>query len=83
MSTYTLYVDKGDRSLHYYLTNSGFMCTRRVKTLSQRSISESIEILQDGSFCISKDTINMNSLVKIADFTTWDDLITNYPELLL
>ena len=79
---YTLYAEEEEGSLRYYLTDSGFMCTRRV-TINLESIYTAIEILQDKSFCISKDTINMNSLIKIADFDTWNDLITNYPELLL
>jgi hypothetical protein len=41
------------------------------------------EYLKRVAYDYNIDYLTTEYLEKITDFTTWDDLITNYPELLL
>jgi hypothetical protein len=51
--------------------------------LNPKSIEDTKEYLERISYDYNSAYLSSEYLEKITDFTTWDDLITNYPELLL
>ena len=81
MTTYTLYVHKWDGPLHYYLADYRGVYTHVF--LNPKSIEDTKEYLKRVAYDYNSAYLATEYLVKVTDFTTWDDLITNYPELLL
>ena len=81
MSVYTLYVHKWDGPLHYYLSDYRGVYTHVF--LNPKSLEDTKEFLKKVSCNYNSGCIDTEYLEKITDFTDWNDLITNYPELLL
>ena len=74
MSTYTLYKEVSFSGSPFYTigNNEKYVIT----ALTKEYIEKSIKALPTATECYP-------NVIKLATFTTWDDLITNYPELLL